>query len=255
MKRILLADGDTAAFMGALGRNDDGSQRNLDQAILAIRTHIRWLREFCHTDHMEVLLTDPDVNFRCTVYPPYKTNRQGPERPPLINQLKDYLREEQGAFHWPKLEADDVQGIMATAPREDYEEFIVVSGDKDLRQIPGKLFNPSKWALGIQDITPEAAMLWTFTQTLTGDTGDGYPGIPGMGPKTVDKIFAAAFEKGISVFDLWPTVLETFKVKGQTREYALSQLHCARILHYQDYDPVDNQMTLWIPPGDTPPVV
>ena len=53
---------------------------------------------------------------------------------------------------------------------------IIVSPDKDMRQIPGKLYNMDE----VIDITPEDGMQWHYIQTLAGDSTDGYSGVPGV---------------------------------------------------------------------------
>ena len=75
----------------------------------------------------------------------------------------------------PQLEADDAMGIYATKLTGN----IIVSPDKDMKQIPGKLYN-------LEDtitITPEEGAKWHLIQTLAGDQTDGYSGVPGIGVK------------------------------------------------------------------------
>ncbi|NIW82658.1 MAG: phage exonuclease, partial [Thermoplasmata archaeon] len=58
----------------------------------------------------------------------------------------------------------------------------MVSNDKDLMTIPGKLYRPmNDERLTITKV--EADRFW-MKQTLMGDKTDGYDGIPGVGPKT-----------------------------------------------------------------------
>ena len=51
---------------------------------------------------------------------------------------------------------------------------IIVSPDKDMRQIPGKLYDLKETV----DITEEEGMRWHLVQTLAGDQTDGYSGVP-----------------------------------------------------------------------------
>ena len=80
----------------------------------------------------------------------------------------------------PQLEADDAMGIYAKLTGN-----IIVSPDKDMRQIPGKLYN-------LEDtitITPEEGAKWHLIQTLAGDQTDGYSGVPGIGVKRTTTLF------------------------------------------------------------------
>lgn len=243
-KGILLIDGDTVAFHAALGKTVFGDPRSFDDAITSVEEHIAFLKSYLQVDNYQVLLSDPKANFRKDVFPSYKSNRVGQERPPLIDQLKDYLREEHLAYHEDRLEADDLQGILATTPGDTSP--IIVSIDKDLRQIPGRLFNPNKYQEGIVNITREQGLEWKFAQAVLGDTTDGYPGVPGVGPKKQEKAFAE-FLKDRPVDDLWEVVLELFKRHSLDESYALMQIRCAHILQSQDYNWGTKEIRLWTP--------
>ena len=71
-----------------------------------------------------------------------------------------------------ELEADDALGIYATANPGN----CIVSPDKDLRQIPGLLWDLKDDPV---TITAEQGHEWHYIQTLAGDQTDGYAGVPG----------------------------------------------------------------------------
>ena len=48
------------------------------------------------------------------------------------------------------------------------------SPDKDMRQIPGKLYDFNETV----EITPEEGARWHLIQTMSGDNTDGYSGVP-----------------------------------------------------------------------------
>jgi DNA polymerase-1 len=131
-----------------------------------------------------------------------------------------------------ELEADDVMGIYATK----HSGNVIVSPDKDMRQIPGKLYN-------LEDtitITPEEGAKWHLIQTLAGDQTDGYSGVPGIGVKRAETLFN---KEGYS----WATVVKAFEDKGLTEEDALLNARLARILTIEDYDTEKNEPKLWTP--------
>ena len=130
------------------------------------------------------------------------------------------------------LEADDALGIYATK----YTGNIIVSPDKDMRQIAGKLYDFKEPV----EITPEDGAKWHLIQTLSGDNTDGYSGVPGIGIKRAEKIFN---EKGYT----WKAVVETFEEKGMTEKDALINARLARILTTQDYDHEKKEPILWTP--------
>ena len=148
----------------------------------------------------------------------------------VINQLKkDYK-----VIVKDTLEADDTMGIYATK----YPGNIIVSPDKDMKQIPGKLYNFDETV----DITPEEGARWHLIQTMSGDNTDGYSGVPGIGIKRAEKIFS---EKGYT----WQAVVETFEEKGMTEADALTNARLARILTINDYDEAKKEPILWTAPS------
>ena len=99
----------------------------------------------------------------------------------------------------PTLEADDAMGIYATL----YPDNVICSPDKDMRQIPGKLYDLANITL----ITPEEGKRWHYIQTLAGDQTDGYSGVPGIGVKRAVSLFD---ESGYT----WETVVKNFCRQG-----------------------------------------
>ena len=130
------------------------------------------------------------------------------------------------------LEADDAMGIYAT----EHPGNIIVSPDKDMRQIPGKLYNLET----TQDITAEEGAQWHYIQTLAGDQTDGYSGVPGIGVKRAETLFN---KEGYS----WATVVKAFTDKGLTEDDALLNARLARILTIDDYDTERQEPILWTP--------
>ena len=132
----------------------------------------------------------------------------------------------------PELEADDAMGIYATKLTGN----IIVSPDKDMRQIPGKLYNLEDTTT----ITPDEGARWHLIQTLAGDQTDGYSGVPGIGVKRAETLFN---KEGYS----WATVVKAFEDKGLTEEDALLNARLARILTVEDYDSKQKEPKLWTP--------
>ena len=192
-------------------------------------------------DDYQVLLSGPD-NFRLDVWPAYKSNRAGTPKPVLHSALKAHLRENHGAYHEGRLEADDLMGILASEPSQD--ERIMVSADKDMLTIPGLLFNPNKPLEGIKRTSQVTADKWHYWQTVVGDQTDGYPGIPGVGPKGAEALFKSRPEGQ----DPWFVIIDEYRRRGLPDEFALSQARLARILRHGDYDWNSKEIKLWEPP-------
>ena len=181
-----------------------------------------------------ILFFSDSVNFRKKILPAYKGHRNR-KKPCGYKRVIEALKKEYKVIIKPGLEADDTMGVYATK----YPGNIIASPDKDMRQIPGQLYNMDETFT----IEPDAGATWHLVQTLAGDQTDGYGGVPGVGVKRAETIFK---EKGCS----WKTVLETFKEKGMTEEDALVNARLARILTADDYDFNKKQPILWSPTSD-----
>ena len=184
-------------------------------------------------DELILFFTSPN-NFRKKILPEYKGHRQR-KKPCGFKRVISELKKNYRVILKDTLEADDALGIYATK----YPGNIIVSPDKDMRQIPGKLYDFNETV----EITPDEGARWHLIQTMAGDNTDGYSGVPGIGVKKAAKIFE---EKGYT----WQAVVETFVEKELTEEDALCNARLARILQTSDYDHTNKEPILWTPPSD-----
>ena len=178
-----------------------------------------------------ILFFSDSKNFRKKISPDYKGHRNRKKPCGYKRVIRD-LRINYEVIVMKTLEADDAMGIYATA----HPGNMIVSPDKDMRQIPGKLYNLTDTTY----ITPEEGAKWHLIQTLAGDQTDGYSGVPGIGVKRAETLFD---KEGYS----WQTVLKAFNDKGLTEEVALLNARLARILTLDDYDTKRQEPILWTP--------
>ena len=181
-----------------------------------------------------ILFFSDAVNFRKKILAEYKGHRNR-KKPCGYKRVINALGKEYKVIIKPELEADDSMGIYATR----YPDNMIVSPDKDMRQIPGQLYNFDETFT----ITPEEGASWHLIQTLAGDQTDGYGGVPGIGVKRAVSLFE---EKGYS----WETVVNAFVERDLTEEDALVNARLARILTVDDYDFEKNRPILWAPSSD-----
>jgi DNA polymerase I len=175
------------------------------------------------------------TNFRKDLYPDYKANRSS-RKPVGYRAAKEWILSEYNCKAVESLEADDVLGIMATCGK--YKNPIIVSDDKDLLQIPCRVFSPNKGKT--TTVTKEDGYRTHMIQTLTGDRTDNYPGCPGVGEITAAKVL-----DGLMLEDMWPAVVGLFEAKGFTEEDALLQARLAKILQTEDFDRKKRKVKLW----------
>ena len=186
--------------------------------------------KFGSFDEMILFFSD-SKNFRKDIQKNYKGHRQR-KKPCGYRRVINKLSEEYSVIKMPTLEADDSMGIYASKNPGN----IIVSPDKDMKQIPGMLWNFEESTL----IKPEDGAKWHLIQTMAGDNTDGYAGVPGIGVKRAVALFE---EKGYS----WKTVVEAFKEKGLSEDIALENARLARILTNEDYDDEKMEPILWSP--------
>ena len=178
-----------------------------------------------------ILFFSDSVNFRKQIDPNYKGNRQR-KKPCGYRRVINQLKTEYEVITMPTLEADDSLGVYSTK----HPGNVIVSPDKDMKQIPGRLYNLDKSF----NITKEQGAKWHFCQLAAGDSTDGYSGMPGVGIKKATQIFE---DNGYT----WKTVVEAYKERGLDEEVALTNARLARILTVEDYDFEQQKPILWSP--------
>jgi len=137
---------------------------------------------------------------RSTWYPEYKANRS--ETPPELIPQFPVIRELIGALGIPYLElpgweADDIIATWTSQAVARGVEVVIVSNDKDLRQLVGpgvRIYQVRKdawWGPAeVQaewGVTPEQVIDF---QSLVGDAIDNVPGVPLVGPKKAAALLA-----------------------------------------------------------------
>lgn len=181
-----------------------------------------------------ILFFSDSVNFRKSIQPSYKGHRNR-KKPCGYKRVINQLKTEYEVVIMPTLEADDALGIYATKQPGN----VICSPDKDMRQIPGKLFDMNETV----NVEEAEGKQWHLIQTLAGDQTDGYAGVPGIGVKRAITLFK---EKGYS----WKTVVKAFADKDLSEEVALENARLAKILTASDYDFDKQQPILWSPAAD-----
>lgn len=213
-------------------------ESNMGDAVKQFDWMILKIKETLSGDKLTLALSDRG-NFRKDVYPLYKSHRKSTRKPMAFATLRQHALDKWAAYLRPNLEGDDCLGILATVKSPN--ERIIVSIDKDFKTIPGKFYNLNRPEEGVVERSEAEADYYHMIQTLTGDTTDGYPGCPKVGPKTAEKILAEGEP-------YWPRVVAAYEKAGLTEETALIMARCARILRAEDYNFKTKEVKLWIPP-------
>lgn len=208
---------------------------------------VQEIKEKLEADAVVMALSDYEKPWRKEIMPTYKGNRRDVRKPITYAPMRAYCHEKYDTFQRPGLEGDDILGILLTNPKLYPGEKIVVSIDKDMKTLPGLHANLTQLRGGafpeVLTVTPEDANKYHMTQTLTGDSVDGYPGCPGIGP-----VKAARLLNNLTRYsEMWPVVVNAYESAGLSQEVALSNARVARICRHGDYDYTNKSVRLWTP--------
>lgn len=245
MKTKLIIDGDILLYKVATQCEQptdwgDGLwtlHSDLNIGCMEVDFAIEKLLEDLEADSYVMALSSHD-NFRKSILSSYKSNRKNKRKPLILNPLRTYVMSKHNGVMWPALEADDICGIMSTG--RTTEKRIIVSIDKDLKQIPGLLSVDGKEIITVTKADADYAFM---KQVLTGDAVDGYTGIPGVGEKTAEKILSDLHGNQIEI--LFDTVCEEYEKAGLSFHEFITQARVARILRKEDYILNKKQIKLW----------
>ncbi len=172
----------------------------LEYCLSSVKKMIGGIKNSIDADSHLVLLTGKG-NFRHTIYPQYKANRDKAHRPHHYDAIREYLKDTWKADEVTGVEADDALGwhqfkdLSVNGDGVFDAESCVCTIDKDLNQIPGWHYN---WRSDDGNgqmywVTPAQSIRFFFEQWLTGDSADNIPGIKGVGEKTARKLLNAEF--------------------------------------------------------------
>ena len=154
-------------------------------------------------EHAAVVFDEGEEDtFRKEIYEEYKAHRDPPpdellENLPFIKKIVEAM--DIPVLEVPNVEADDVIGALATQAEDDGADVVIVSPDKDFKQLLSEhvsIYKPAKGDQDFEILTDE-----TFREeheldpaqfidmlALMGDSSDNVPGVYGIGEKTAQKL-------------------------------------------------------------------
>jgi len=170
-------------------KTPDGREYELDSNLVrhvAISQILNYKKKFSGYGE-PILCADGRKYWRKDVFPNYKKNRKKDRKEStvdwnllfdLFDEIQEELRDNFPYVHVriPKVEADDIIGVLA---RETDEEVMIVSSDKDMVQLQVSYGNRIKqYSPAVKKlITPKDKDYCLTTHIMRGDAGDGIPNI------------------------------------------------------------------------------
>ena len=238
---MLLIDSDFLAYKAAqacevgidFGEDVIIAQSQFSEVLKVFHNELNKVTKAMMEDNF-ILYFSSTQNFRKKIYPDYKGHRM--KRKPLgYKRLVNYCRKNHNFKLIEGLEADDTIGIEATRFADPNN--IIVSPDKDMRQIPSTLWDMKD---DVVEITKDDGDRWHLIQSLSGDPTDGYSGCPGIGVKRASELLDKNENK-------WEAVCKAYRDRGLSDDDALLNARLAKILQKEDFDYDRNQPILWTP--------
>ncbi len=207
-KKLFLIDGMAIVYRAYFGLIRNPRINSKGENVSAVFGFINTLLDIIHTyepTHIAVAFDTHEPTFRHIEFPEYKATRD--ETPEGIRTGVPHIKNLLSAFNipileYPGFEADDVIGTLARQAEKDGFETYMVTPDKDYAQLVDEhtyMLKPGRSG-GDAELLTVAKILeqWNIGKIeqvidilgLAGDTADNIPGVPGIGPKTAQKLIA-----------------------------------------------------------------
>src|SRR5687767_5033446 len=203
-RKLLLLDGHSLAYRAFFALPDTlvTSSGQITNAVYGFTSMLIKLMADERPDGVAVAFDRGKPAFRFERYADYKANRR--ETPDDFSQQLPLIREVLQTMRIPIIEiegyeADDVLATLAKQARDEDDDVVIVSGDRDVLQLIRDCVAVMMTRRGISDIArfdsdavfekygvrPEQ---WTDFVALKGETSDNLPGVPGIGDKTAAQL-------------------------------------------------------------------
>ncbi|MFP3870566.1 MAG: DNA polymerase I [Syntrophobacteria bacterium] len=148
--------------------------------------------------YLAIALDSPGPTFRHELSPSYKANRE--QMPEALSVQIPFIKRLIAAYgisyvEMPGYEADDIIGTLTHWAASEAAQVVIVSGDKDLLQLvkPGvRLWDTMKdVVMEFEEVEQRhgvSSSQLVEVMGLAGDSVDNIPGVPGIGPKTAQRL-------------------------------------------------------------------
>ncbi len=194
-KKIYLIDGSAYIYRAYHAvRGLSNSQGLPTNAVFGFTNMLIKLIKEKSPEYLMIFFDVKGPTFRHKMYGEYKANR--PPMPEDLSIQIPHIKNIVSAFNLPSMEkqgyeADDLIGTVAKKAEDKGFSVIMVTGDKDFKQLVTKniiIWDPMKdKIIDIKEIKAEFGLgpeKMIDIMGLMGDKADNIPGVPGIGPKT-----------------------------------------------------------------------
>jgi DNA polymerase-1 len=205
MAKLMLVDGNSLTYRAffALPTDITLASGQVTNAVYGFTSMLLNLVRDHQPEGIGVAFDRPEPTFRHERIADYKAGRSAApdilrQQMGLVRQVVETLRIP--IIEAPGFEADDILATLATQARDQGDEVLIVTGDRDAYQLVEDplirvIYNRrgvSDYAdydeAGIEERTGVPPKLYTQYAALRGDPSDNLPGVPGVGEKTAAKL-------------------------------------------------------------------
>ncbi|HEX4819409.1 MAG TPA: DNA polymerase I [Acidimicrobiales bacterium] len=205
MSKLMLIDGNSLTYRAffALPTDITLASGQVTNAVYGFTSMLLNLVRDHQPDGIGVAFDRPEPTFRHEAVADYKAGRNA--APDILKQQMGLVRQVVETLRIPIIdapgfEADDIIATLATEARDQGDEVLIVTGDRDVYQLVEDplirvIYNRrgvSDYAnydeAGIEERTGVPPKLYTQYAALRGDPSDNLPGVPGVGEKTAAKL-------------------------------------------------------------------
>ena len=187
-----------------------------DQSFMSI---INSLEETFEIQKLRVFSGRSKNNFRKLLCKTYKANRTNVEKPPMLDQMHEYVKTQYEAITSCGHETDDAVAKYWYESQKivGKDNVIIVSIDKDYRQFPALIYNYHIKHKKIEKITEQQALYNFYEQMIVGDTADNVNYFYGLGKKFTEKYLKDCTSKYQYVKKVYKLFRDRYRQKGKEK--------------------------------------
>jgi len=223
---ILLVDADSLIFASCYKKRETPEDGKYYTELSDCRNKFR--RQYMEiVNHLENIYNIDKVitfsgslgNFRKLITPVYKANRSAEERPPFLQEMHQFVKEEYDSVFGYGIETDDMVARYWKKLSTEFgrNEVMIVSIDKDYKQFPCLMYNYHYKHKEVLDISEEEALYNFYEQMIAGDTADNVNYFKGKGKKFAEKYFQDCHSKYSYTKKLYQLFKEKYKSKAKEK--------------------------------------
>lgn len=230
---ILLIDADSLMYAACYRKREHPEDDKYFQDIADARNKfdeqfmkiINDLEEVYQIDSF-IVFSGARGNFRKRIAKSYKANRTQP-LPPLFNQIKDYLVTQYDSIGAYGVETDDLVASYwkRLSDQLGRENVMIVSIDKDYKQLPALIYNYHYNHLCIYDVSEGEAIYNFYAQMIIGDSADNINYFKGKGVRFAEKYLADCSSNYSYTRAIYKLFIESYKSKAR-----LKYMECFHLL-------------------------